>query len=114
MAKRFLIALALTLMLCSCGHKDPQLIPMSTPHVVELSPDDTVRMLLYAGFSDEDILKYGTGIRNGLAVHGGTQINDGEQVQATFAVIEPNKVHVCTMLKGNFLYDLRTHTAMYN
>ncbi len=114
-SKSAVISLCLLLLLSACGKEaQVQVIPMNTPYVVELTSDDVVRLLLYAGFSDDNILKFGTGLRNGLAIHGGTQINSSkDKVQAVFAVIEPGLVHVCTQYKGTFMYDVKQHKAVY-
>jgi hypothetical protein len=61
-----------------------------------------------AGFSDRQILEYGTDLRNGLAESGAVQIKIGKKVEAVFAVnlSESNCVYISTRLRGNFIYDV--------
>lgn len=109
---RILFALLLACLLGGCSAKHPTTVPMNSPYVVEASAEDIVRMMLYAGFSDEQIIEYGTTVRNGLALHGGTQIHTQDKVKAVFAVIEPRRVYISTLHKGNFIYDLATKQAV--
>jgi hypothetical protein len=85
-----------------------RLIPMSNRHVLALNPDDVVAIMRRAGFSDRQILEYGTELRNGLAESGAIQIKIGRKVEAVFAVNlnEGNCVYISTRLRGNFIYDV--------
>jgi len=108
-----LLACACLCLLCmACGAKHPTAVPMNTPYVVDATADDIVRMMLFAGFSDEQIIEYGTTVRNGLALYGGTQIHTKDKVKAVFAVIEQNRVYISTLHKGNFIYDMKTGEAV--
>jgi len=81
---------------------------MSNRHVLALSPDEVVDVMRRAGFSDSQILEYGTDLRNGLAESGAVQIKIGNKVEAVFAVnlSEGNCVYISTRLRGNFIYNV--------
>jgi len=85
-----------------------QVIPLSNRSVLALSPDDVVEVMRRAGFSDGQILEYGTNLRNGLAESGAVQIKIGKKVEAVFAInlSESNCVYISTRLRGNFIYDV--------
>ncbi len=85
-----------------------RVIPLSNRSVLALGPDDVIEIMKRAGFSDRQILEYGTDLRNGLAESGAVQIKIGEKVEAVFAVNlnESNCVYISTRLRGNFIYDV--------
>ena len=85
-----------------------RLIPLSNRSVLALNPDDVVEIMRRAGFSDNQILEYGTDLRNGLAESGAVQIKIGKKVEAVFAInlSEGNCVYISTRLRGNFIYDV--------
>ena len=85
-----------------------RLIPLSNRHVLALTPDDVVAVMRRAGFSDRQILEYGTDLRNGLAESGAVQIKIGKKVEAVFAINlnDGNCVYISTRLRGNFIYDV--------
>jgi len=85
-----------------------RLIPLSNRSVLALNPDDVVEVMRRAGFSDNQILEYGTDLRNGLAESGAVQIKIGKKVEAVFAInlSEGNCVYISTRLRGNFIYDV--------
>lgn len=83
-----------------------KVVPVSNHEVAALSAEDIVQVMLQAGFSDEQILEFGTDLRNDLARLGAAQINVAEKIEAIFAV-NGDYVSVSTRLRGSFLYDLR-------
>lgn len=85
-----------------------RVIPLSNRSVLALSPDDVVEVMKRAGFSNNQILEYGTDLRNGLAESGAVQIKIGKKVEAVFAINleEGNCVYISTRLRGNFIYDV--------
>jgi hypothetical protein len=85
-----------------------RVIPLSNRSVLALSPDDVVEVMRRAGFSDNQILEYGTDLRNGLAESGAVQIKIGKKVEAVFAtnLNDGNRVYISTRLRGNFIYDV--------
>lgn len=103
-----LMLLALALVGCARGTTGIQVIPLSSRSVLELSPDDVVEIMRRAGFSDRQILEYGTDLRNGLAESGAVQIKIGRKVEAVFAINlnEGNCVYISTRLRGSFIYDV--------
>jgi len=103
-----LTALLVGMVGCSRSATGIRLIPMSNRHVLALEPDDVVAIMRRAGFSDSQILEYGTELRNGLAESGAVQIKIGRKVEAVFAVNlnDGNCVYISTRLRGNFIYDV--------
>ena len=103
-----LALLALGIGGCSRSSTGIRVIPLSNRSVLALSPDDVVEIMRRAGFSDRQILEYGTDLRNGLAESGAVQIKIGKKVEAVFAInlSESNCVYISTRLRGNFIYDV--------
>ena len=103
-----LALLALGIGGCSRSSTGIRVIPLSNRSVLALSPDDVVEIMRRAGFSDRQILEYGTDLRNGLAESGAVQIRIGKKVEAVFAInlSESNCVYISTRLRGNFIYDV--------
>ena len=93
---------------CARSSTGIRIIPLSNRSVLALSPDDVVEVMRRAGFSDGQILEYGTDLRNGLAESGAVQIKIGKKVEAVFAInlSESNCVYISTRLRGNFIYDV--------
>jgi hypothetical protein len=93
-----------------CARSDTgiRIIPLSNRSVLALNPDDVVEVMRRAGFSDAQILEFGTDLRNGLAESGAVQIKIGKKVEAVFAInlSESNCVYISTRLRGNFIYDV--------
>ena len=85
-----------------------RLIPLSNRNVLALSPDEVVEVMRRAGFSNTQILEYGTDLRNGLAESGAVQIKIGKKVEAVFAINlnDGNNVYISTRLRGNFIYNV--------
>jgi len=93
---------------CARSNTGIRVIPLSNRSVLALSPDDVVEVMRRAGFSDRQILEFGTDLRNGLAESGAVQIKIGKKVEAVFAIklSESNCVYISTRLRGNFIYDV--------
>jgi hypothetical protein len=93
---------------CTRTARGIRVIPMANRSVLALSSDEVVNIMRRAGFSDNQILEYGTDLRNGLAESGAVQIKIGNKVEAVFAVnlSEGNCVYISTRLRGNFIYDV--------
>ena len=85
-----------------------RVVPMSNRSVLALSPDDVVEVMKRSGFSDNQILEYGTDLRNGLAESGAVQIKIGKKVEAVFAINlnDGDYVYISTRLRGNFIYNV--------
>lgn len=103
-----LVLLALGAGGCARSSTGIRVIPLSNRSVLALDPDDVVEVMRRAGFSDGQILQYGTDLRNGLAESGAVQIKIGKKVEAVFAInlSESNCVYISTRLRGNFIYDV--------
>jgi len=107
-----LIVLSFTALLgmVGCSHTQAQVIPVSNREVAAMSAEDIVRVMLRAGFTDEQILQLGTDLRNEIALSGAAQINEGDKVQSILAV-DSGYVYVSSRLRGSFIYDLRKKPA---
>jgi len=95
---------------CARSSAGIRVIPLSNRSVLALDSDDVVAVMRRAGFSDEQILEYGTDLRNGLAESGAVQIKIGKKVEVVFAinVDDGDCVYISTRLRGNFIYDVNS------
>ena len=75
--------------------------------VAALEAKDVIRLMWEAGFTEDQILKVGTDLRNAIAQNGGAQIKVADKTEAIIAVDLPN-LYVSTRHQGNFLYNLKT------
>jgi len=83
-----------------------KIIALSNQDVVALGADDLVQVMRRAGFSDEQILKLGTELRNALLYSGAAQVKLRDKVEAVFAV-HGDYVFITTRLRGSFIYDVK-------
>jgi len=91
----------------SCAQKGFEVIPLNHQEVLTLSSDDIVRVMRRAGFSDNQILGYGTDLHDALSRSGAAQIKIDKRLQAVFA-INGDSVYISTRLRGNFIYNVKT------
>jgi len=85
-----------------------KIIALSNQNVVALSANDVIEIMRRAGFSDEQILKLGTQIRNALLYSGAAQVKLRDKVEVVFAV-HGDYVFITTRLRGSFIYDVKKH-----
>jgi hypothetical protein len=102
----FLLAL-LAFGVVSCAQRGFEVIPLSYQETLTLSSDDIVRVMRRAGFSDNQILEYGTDLHDALSRSGAAQIKMSKKLQAVFA-INGDSVYISTRLRGNFIYNVKT------
>lgn len=93
---------------CARSSTGIRIIPLGNRSVLALSSDDVVAIMRRAGFSDSQILEFGTDMRNGLAESGAVQVKIGKRIEAVFAInlSEGNCVYISTRLRGNFIYNV--------
>ena len=105
-----LALLALGAVGCARDSTGIRVVPMSNRNVLALSSNDVVEVMRRSGFSDKQILEYGTDLRNGLAESGAVQIKIGKKVEAVFAINlnDGDCVFISTRLRGNFIYNVDT------
>ena len=84
-----------------------EVIPWSSRDVLDISSDDIVQVMRRAGFSDKQIIEFGTEVRDGLAESGAVQIKINNKWEVVFA-IKGDYVYVSTRLRGNFIYNVKT------
>ena len=105
-----IVSLLLTLLafgVVSCAQKGFEVIPLNHQEVLTLSSDEIVRVMRQAGFSDNQILEYGTDLHDALSRSGAAQIKMSKKLQAVFA-INGDSVYISTRLRGNFIYNVKT------
>jgi hypothetical protein len=102
-----LFIVALSLAGCTSMHRGIEIIPLNSRSVLDLSADNVVDIMRAAGFSDEQIIEYGTAVRDALAQTGAVQINVNGTAEAIFAVKEQD-VYISTQLRGLFIYNINT------
>jgi len=61
--------------------------------------------MLQAGFTADEVLKYGPKVRNAVAAAGGAQINDGKAARAIFS-IQNDQLIVSSRETGTFIRKL--------
>jgi len=105
-----LVLLALGAVGCARNSTGIRVVALSNRDVLALSPEDVVEVMRRSGFSDNQVLEYGTDLRNGLAESGAVQIKIGKKVEAVFAVNlnDGDCVFISTRLRGNFIYNVDT------
>lgn len=102
-----LLALALAAGTGCAPRRTGQVTPVSNREVIALTADDTVRLMQRAGFSEEQVLEFGTDLRNALATTGAVQIRIADKVEAIFAV-DGEYVYGSSRRRGSFVYEPRT------
>ncbi|MFB0553060.1 MAG: hypothetical protein ACETWQ_07065 [Phycisphaerae bacterium] len=106
----FIVSLLLALLafgVVSCAQRGFEVIPLNHQEVLTLSSDDIVRVMRRAGFSDNQILEYGTDLHDALSRSGAAHIKIDKRLQAVFA-INGDSVYISTRLRGNFIYNVKT------
>ena len=99
-----LLSLALAVGMSGCDEERLIFMPRPSRAVLALSADDIVQVMSRAGFSDEQIIEFGPGLRSALLNSGACQVRQGETIQAIFAV-QNHYVHVTTKMRGSFIYN---------
>src|SRR4030042_1432899 len=79
---------------------------LSTNNVVDLTARDLIEVMRRAGFSDEQILRFGPDLRNSLLYSGAARVKLGKKVEAEFVAIR-DCVFITTRLRGSFIYDVK-------
>jgi len=109
-----LMAAAFYLTSCQSQSKKPvqsdlELMPLSNRDIIALSAQDVVEIMRRAGFSDEQIVRLGTDMRNDLALYGAVQVKtpDSAKIEATFAVRD-HCIYISTRLRGSFIYSIKS------
>jgi hypothetical protein len=102
-----LVALVLfPVMLPGCQTATMRVVPIASEHHMALAADDIVLMMRQAGFTDSEILKYGTDVRNALATQGSARVEVDDVVRAIFFA-QKDTVHVTTTVGKAFFYQIR-------
>lgn len=83
-----------------------RLTPLNNKSTIMLSANNIVKMMRQVGFTDEQILKFGSRMHDGLLLSGAVQLEIGNEVQAIFAVND-NYIYIATRMRGTFIYDVK-------
>lgn len=102
-----LFILALSLAGCTSMRRGIVVIPLNSQNVLDLSANNVVDIMRAAGFSDEQIIEYGTAVRDALAQTGAVRIEVNGKAEAIFAVKEQD-IYISTELRGVFIYNINT------
>jgi hypothetical protein len=105
-------ALAATLAACSTTKFDSNLRLTNQP-VMAMGVGEAANVpamvlasaMIRAGFTDEQILREGPGVRNALATSGGAQVRDEESILALFSV-QNGLLYVSSRERGTFTMRL--------
>ena len=97
----------IVLVALTVGCTQVQVRPLPNRDVAGLDADAVVTLMRHAGFSDREILDFGTDLRNSLAEQGAAQIRMGNKTEAIFAVHGPF-IHVSSRRINGFLYNTET------
>ena len=102
--------LTLTLIGCAATDRnvarldaDVQTIAVGDPTAI--SAPVLAAVMVQAGFSGDEVLKYGPAVRNAIGQAGGAQINDNRLAKALLTV-QDGKLYVSSREAGTFLRDL--------
>jgi hypothetical protein len=79
--------------------------PIPSRETASVGADALVETMMQTGFSREDILEFGPGIRNALATHGGAEVRDGGNVTAIFSVFD-GSLYVVSQRGGTLVHPL--------
>ena len=107
-----LVIITLGTFLSACSHhpalmdEPAQVVALPNNEVAGLTADDVVVIMLQAGFTDDEIILFGTDLRNKLATSGAARIHAEDKVQALFAV-KGDYVHCSSRKRGSFIYDFK-------
>jgi len=105
-ASLLLALLAFGVISCA-AHRGIEILPLRSQDILNLSSDDIVRVMRQAGFSDGQILEYGTALHDALSREGAAQIRINKRLEAVFA-INGDAVYISTRLRGNLIYNVKT------
>jgi hypothetical protein len=106
-ASLLLALLAFGVISCAAPHRGIEILPLRSQDILNLSSDDIVRVMRQAGFSDGQILEYGTALHDALSREGAAQIRINKRLEAVFA-INGDAVYISTRLRGNLIYNVKT------
>ncbi|PWJ21412.1 hypothetical protein [Jannaschia seohaensis] len=80
-------------------------VSLSGGHTARISADDLVIVLGRSGFSPDEILEHGPGVRNALAMRGGAEVRKDGQVVAMMSVLD-GALYVVSQRGGSYVHDL--------
>ena len=91
---------------CAKPGTEVQVVILANQDRAALNADDIVCIMRRAGFSDDQVLEFGTDVRNSLTLTGAAKIIIDDTVEAILAV-DGDYLHVASRQTGSFIYDLK-------
>ena len=82
-----------------------QIMAQPSREVADLNPDDVVRIMRRIGFTDDQILEFGTDMHDALFSSGAARVIYGKETEALLSV-KGMQVYIGSRSRGNFIYDL--------
>ena len=82
-----------------------RIVPQSNKDLANLSPDDIVNVMERVGFSDDEIVEFGTDLHNALRFSGAAGVVYGRETEVIYAV-KGELLFVNSRSQGTFIYDL--------
>lgn len=74
---------------------------------MELTADETILIMKAAGYSNEQIQKYGWSVRDGLAKSGAVRIMKNSAIEAGFA-IKGDEIYISSRSTGRYIFNVNT------
>jgi hypothetical protein len=84
---------------------DSAVSPVTVGEPANVAATDLARVMLQAGFSPQQILDQGPGVRNSLALTGGAQVQEGGQIVALFSIMD-GQLYVSSQTRGTIVHPL--------
>lgn len=82
-----------------------RIVARSGREVVQLSPDDVIRIMQRIGFSDDQILELGPDLYNALLQSGAAEVFYGRRTEMIL-VVSNRQVRIQSHSRGTFVYDV--------
>lgn len=102
-----IVSSLLMIFLGGCLRSGMKIIPFTNQHVMELTADETIQIMKAAGYSNEQIQKYGWSVRDGLAKSGAVRIMKNSAVTAGFAV-RGDEIYISSRSTGRYIFNVNT------
>ncbi len=93
------------------GSAELRVEPFAASDRADLTASQVVEIGVRAGLERDQILRWGTNIRNALASHGACRIYQNQRVRVIMAVNE-QRLYVSLHTGATFIYDLREGQAV--
>lgn len=100
-----LLSLVLLAAAACSGNQKTRIMPIQSRDNLALSARGVAKLMVWSGFSGEETMLLGPGLRDALAQYGGAQVMVDKKTEALFNVLGSH-VYVSSMRRGSFVYSL--------